>query len=150
MSLQSSEVFNPITEEELQELIDCVTVCAGEKAKYTATVNPRMRRHAAWACTFQFHKTGRRKIEFAKSELHAQTNRLIQTICHEIAHFKECEKGRHKLLTKYPFQNPGCFSNGMLMQTYGYSKHKAHTKRFDRIFHKLLAKVESVYGEKLS
>jgi hypothetical protein len=138
----------PISEDELQTLIDVVAESAGEKAKYML----KMGRTRTCAHTWKFHTKGRRIIQFGKQYLHADSHTLIKTIIHEIGHFKECERGRRKL--RY-YQKRVCnpaidlTHTFRATDTYGYHKHKAHTKRFDRIVAKLTAKVEKEYGESL-
>jgi len=145
---EDNELFNPLTEEQLQELVDAVALAIGEKAKYTINVTGRLRRHSATASTWGYHLTGRRTINFARSELHRPTNPLIVNIIHEIAHFKECERGRRQWnKAKQRVFNPT--SKTRALQFYGYHKHKSHTKRFDRIFQKLLNRVQITYGENL-
>jgi len=149
MTELDTEIWNPLTEDQLQELADAVALAIGEKAKYTINVTGRLRRCGATASTVDFHLTGRRRINFARSELHRETKGIIRTIVHEITHFKECERGRRKWnkAKQQRIFNPS--SKTRALQFYGYTKHQSHTKRFDRIFKKLLARVEQVYGEPL-
>lgn len=133
----------PISEDELQQLIDIVAESAGEKAKYTL----KMGRGRACAHTWLYHMKGRRRIQFSRPYLHDNTHSLIKTIIHEIAHFKECERGRKKAVKNAKrYNNPYCLTDRI---NYSYQGHKFHTLKFDRIYERLRAKVEKEYGEPL-
>lgn len=118
--------------QQLQELVNYVAKTIGEKCKYKVTINSRLKRYYARARTYIYAKTGRRRIEFSKQYLkHASEERIIKTIIHEIAHFKQSKyrKLRRQWL-KYK-----------MMDARTYNQH-SHTKGFFKLVNRLRQKFE--------
>jgi len=119
--------------QQLQELVNYVAETIGEKCKYRAIINPRLKRYYAKARTYIYAKTGRRRIEFSKQYLkHASKERIIKTIIHEIAHFKQSKYRKlRKQWLKYK-----------MMNTRTYNQH-SHTKAFFKLVDRLKQKFEN-------
>jgi len=126
--------------DELQTLVDFVAETIGEKAKYKAIINPRLKRYHARAFVREFLRTGRRKMDFNKSYINScSINELALTIIHEITHFKLTEKDRRKI-HKTNFRASNKTTQYNRFPYYLVSKERWHNKRFNKRYTKLLSK----------
>ena len=87
------------TEQDLQVMTDIVARTAGDKHKYhVKLVSTQMTPygHFATADTPSYFKTGRRVITFGQREAQGDIHSLLDTVEHEIAHFHEAQRYRHR------------------------------------------------------
>jgi len=125
---------------ELQTIVDNTALILGEKTKYKAIINPRLRRYHARAFVREFLRTGRRKMDFNKSYINScSINKLALTIIHEITHFKLAEKNRRKI-HKTNFRASNKTTQYNKFPYYLVSKERWHNKRFNKRYNKLITK----------
>ena len=146
--------FQKETLEDLEDLVQCVSDIVDSGRNYRVKVNGRILRNAR-ASVWDFMRSGRRTIEFSAAFLRAweenvlSTNKVILTIIHEIAHFKDAVKFRRiALKNRSPSLTVGV-SIGAKQAIHKARGHHWHGKKFHALEQKLRQQVECEYKEDL-
>lgn len=128
------ELIKPTDQTELQTLLNYVLITLGDKGKMQIVIEPRLKRSYAYACTPHYIRYGRRKIVISKLFFGYSTiHQLIDTLIHEIAHFKHSRT--RKLRKLWLKNNWGYYAYGPTARKLIKKHH--HTKRFKRLVEKL-------------
>lgn len=130
---------------ELQSLTDYILKAIGDKGKIKVKLNPRLERCHALAHIQHYIKTGFRNVTMSQNYFENYTlEELIDTIIHEIAHFKYNRTRKlRKLYLKSKKDNLD-YSHTPEFRKLLHSHN--HTKAFYRLVDKLKARYEQ-YGE---
>jgi len=131
------ELKKPENQTELQTLLNYILKMIGDKRKMKVKISSRLKKYNGLAHTPDYIRHGRRKITISKLYFgYSELNKLINTLIHEIAHFKFSRTQKlRKLWLKHKYGKYAYDS-----ETKKQIRKHHHTKRFKQLVKRLEAR----------